>query len=286
MLQKLVILKVHQCSRRMCKDMPAFYAHYRFGCDVLKVAPPPLRTICEKHRALFDIGLHGPDIFFFYRPLIPNSVTKYGHQCHGRTGGEFLIRAKEVINGSANKDASLAYFYGFLCHLALDSVCHPYVYEAMKLSGESHTAIETSLDFSLLTLDGIPPLSHDPCRHFKISQENAEIISPFFPPLDAQTVEKSLRAMVSYGRILYIKNTTLRKILDLSLYLTFHHDSLAGMLMKPSPNPHCIESDRELQKLYSEATKLALKLFQETTIYIENEISISTVFERTFKGTL
>ena len=47
--------------------MPAFYAHYRFGCDVLKQLPEDIRSICTAHRGLFDIGLHGPDIYFFYR---------------------------------------------------------------------------------------------------------------------------------------------------------------------------------------------------------------------------
>ena len=51
--------------------MPAFYAHYRFGCDVLNQLPEDIRSICTAHRGLFDIGLHGPDIYFFYRPVLP-----------------------------------------------------------------------------------------------------------------------------------------------------------------------------------------------------------------------
>lgn len=34
--------------------MPAFYAHYRFGCDVLKQLPEDIRSICTAHRGLFD----------------------------------------------------------------------------------------------------------------------------------------------------------------------------------------------------------------------------------------
>ena len=53
--------------------MPAFYAHYRFGCEALEIAalesaPSAIQTLCRENRALFDIGLHGPDLFFFYRP--------------------------------------------------------------------------------------------------------------------------------------------------------------------------------------------------------------------------
>ena len=45
--------------------MPAAYTHYRFGRDVLRLLPPEKRQIIASHRALYDIGLHGPDIFFF-----------------------------------------------------------------------------------------------------------------------------------------------------------------------------------------------------------------------------
>ena len=105
--------------------MPAFYAHYRFGREMLQKLPPKTRALCEQHRDLFDIGLHGPDIFFFYHPLKKNPVSEFGHQCHGRSGREFLSAAETVISAADDKDAARAYFYGFLCHLALDSVCHP-----------------------------------------------------------------------------------------------------------------------------------------------------------------
>ena len=32
--------------------MPAFYAHYRFGKDVLTALPEPLRKICTANRSL------------------------------------------------------------------------------------------------------------------------------------------------------------------------------------------------------------------------------------------
>ena len=73
--------------------MPAFYTHYRFGCDVLKQLPEDIRSICTAHRGLFDIGLHGPDIYFFYRPVLPNKVNRLGHEAHHRSGREFLAGA-------------------------------------------------------------------------------------------------------------------------------------------------------------------------------------------------
>ena len=63
--------------------MPAAYAHYTFGKKVLaNIENPDIRRIITEHRALFDIGLHGPDILFFYRPLKSNPVSKAGHLMH------------------------------------------------------------------------------------------------------------------------------------------------------------------------------------------------------------
>ena len=117
--------------------MPAFYTHYRFGCDVLKQLPEDIRSICTAHRGLFDIGLHGPDIYFFYRPVLPNKVNRIGYAAHKRSGRYFLQRAQKVIASAHDKDAARAYFYGLLCHFTLDSICRPYIHTAMPVSASS-----------------------------------------------------------------------------------------------------------------------------------------------------
>lgn len=49
--------------------MPANYAHYRFGRDVLKRLPE-LAFLHSGHcRQAFLTGLHGPDLLFFHNPL-------------------------------------------------------------------------------------------------------------------------------------------------------------------------------------------------------------------------
>ena len=49
--------------------MPTTYAHYKFGKEVISALPRPLQSAIENHRELFDIGVHGPDILFYYYPL-------------------------------------------------------------------------------------------------------------------------------------------------------------------------------------------------------------------------
>ena len=52
--------------------MPSTYAHYRFGKRVLERLDGDARRIAERHRALFDIGLHGPDVLFHCRAFTHN----------------------------------------------------------------------------------------------------------------------------------------------------------------------------------------------------------------------
>ena len=54
--------------------MPSTYAHYRFGRDVYRRLPDDIKGIISDERRLFLIGLHGPDILFYYKPLKSNRV--------------------------------------------------------------------------------------------------------------------------------------------------------------------------------------------------------------------
>ena len=50
--------------------MPAIYTHYCFGEEMKKVYSPHLQKIIQDNIELYEIGLHGPDIFFIIRFII------------------------------------------------------------------------------------------------------------------------------------------------------------------------------------------------------------------------
>ena len=50
--------------------MPGTYAHYAFGKKVLEQVDDEVSKIISKNIDLFFIGLHGPDIFFYYKPIL------------------------------------------------------------------------------------------------------------------------------------------------------------------------------------------------------------------------
>ena len=107
--------------------MPSTYAHRRFGADVLQQLPTALQDQIGKNRALFDVGLHGPDLLFYYHAAKSNPVSALGNAMHEQPGRVFFERARGVVRQAKDRDAALAYALGFVCHFALDSTCHPYV---------------------------------------------------------------------------------------------------------------------------------------------------------------
>ena len=120
--------------RKRGEKMPSTYAHYRLGQKVRGLVSDEQKSIIESYPELFDIGLHGPDILFYYKPIKSNSVNRIGYQMHEKSGRKFFERAKKVILRKEEKEAYLAYIYGVLCHFALDVSCHSYIDQRWILS--------------------------------------------------------------------------------------------------------------------------------------------------------
>ena len=87
--------------------MPSTYAHRRFGANVLDHLPAPLREKLEAHRELYDIGLHGPDLLFYYHAEKSTPVAALGNAMHDEPGRTFFDRARRVVHEEADREAGL-----------------------------------------------------------------------------------------------------------------------------------------------------------------------------------
>lgn len=61
--------------------MPAAFAHDLYGRKVYMEADPVIKRIIKKERYCFLLGLHGPDILFFYKALGKNKVNRKACEC-------------------------------------------------------------------------------------------------------------------------------------------------------------------------------------------------------------
>ena len=106
--------------------MPATYAHYVFGKKVLKKLPESIRQEVRQGEDAFLLGLHGPDLLFYYYPVSKNRINQQGVAMHQELAAEFFDRGRSLWR--KEQDPALrAYLYGFLCHFILDSECHPFI---------------------------------------------------------------------------------------------------------------------------------------------------------------
>ena len=127
--------------------MPAFYAHYKFGQMVKKQLPAKYQRLLEDYQDLYEIGLHGPDILFFYHPIIRHPITQIGVVIHHETGRVFFEHAltqmhRSAAEGDKMQKALWAYALGVVCHFALDASCHTYINHFEKTRRISHHEIE------------------------------------------------------------------------------------------------------------------------------------------------
>jgi hypothetical protein len=262
--------------------LPTTYAHYRFGREVLETLSPAQQQVISAHRDLFDLGVHGPDLLFYYKALKKNPVSDLGYRSHERTGRDFFTQAAAAANAAQDRDAALAYLYGVLCHFTLDRECHPYVGEKEK-SGATHSEIEASFDRYLLQKDGLDPVRQDVTAHLHPSQKSAQVVADFYPPLDAQTVyqaEKSmkfiLKTLVAWG----LK----RKILLAATHLA-GKPSLGDLFIPTAQNPKCADSDEILFSHYQDALALSQTLFPQLEAVLGGTGDFGPGFDHTFGET-
>ena len=240
--------------------MPSTYAHRRFGANVLEHLPDELRAQLEQNRELYDIGLHGPDLLFYYHAAKSNPVGALGNAMHEEPGRVFFDRARRVVHCEADRDAALAYALGFVCHFALDSTCHPYVEQFTRESGVTHCEIETEFDNMLLRRDGYDPLNFFTASHIHPSEQNAKAIAPFYEGISEQVALDSLKGMKVVGK----------------------YDMLHGLVANPQPNPKCVESGKRLEELYAQALPLAETLILEFVAKLDTEEPLDKAYDHTF----
>ena len=179
--------------------MPANYAHHRFGKQILPTLPADVRQCIQRFRRMFDMGLHGPDIFFYYNPFLKTAVGDLGGKFHMQTGQEFFPTAC----AAANSEAARAYLYGLLGHYCLDSVCHPYVQQIVDIGEATHVALESEFDRYLMALDKVPsPHTYDMSKHFKLTRGECMSVAEFYPPATGANISQCVNIMAFASKLL------------------------------------------------------------------------------------
>lgn len=262
--------------------MPTTYAHYRLGDAVIQKLPDSIKKTVLNHRQLFDIGVHGPDIFFYHSPIIKNDIVKLGQRMHEEAGAVFFARVPSVVHKSQNKEAHKAFLYGFLCHFAMDVTCHGYIDEQIEKTGVGHYEIEAEYDRALLEADGYEAISKCLTEHLHATKENADVIADFFEEVSSKQVKQTLKRMIFFLNVLRAPSPVKRYFLFALLKLAGVYESMHGLVINYKENPACKETTRWLAEHFDEAVNIAVSLICEYEEYLEKGGKLSDTFAYNF----
>lgn len=264
--------------------MPSTYAHLVFGQQVLEHYPAGMQKLAQDDIDLFHIGLHGPDILFYYHPLRRNSINAIGYAMHDRPASEFFGPAAQIVRSSPEelRPAQRAYLLGFLTHLVLDSTCHSYIEKKLQVDHVPHAEIEMEFDRKLLTDEFLDPLRYSMTAHIHPSPASSQIVAQFFPTVNAQQVERALKGMIFYNQLLQAPTRLLRVGIDTALRFSGNYEGLRGMVMSEDPNPRCEDSSLRLTKLMHKAVGEAISLTQAYLPCLEQDCPLPPELNKTF----
>ena len=169
--------------------MADFVSHHLFGEQARAVFPASVQQLTERRAACFFWGCQGPDLLFYRRVLLGSPLHHLGNRMHSeKTDALFSALARGVrdLTGTAQEIAA-AFFYGFLCHYALDSTIHPFVYcrqeqvraaNAQLSASAVHSQIENDIDCLMYArLRGAPATEFDPIAHYSLDTEEKAVLS-------------------------------------------------------------------------------------------------------------
>lgn len=256
--------------------MPASYAHYRFGKQLLTELPPDVRQCIQRFRRMYDVGLHGPDIFFYHNPFLDTAAGRLGENVHRQSGQELFTRACSA----ADSEAARAYLYGLLAHYCLDAACHPFVNKMVSSGEAGHIKLEAEFDRYLMAMDGITePHRHDFTRHMKLTRGECMTVAGFYPPATGGDVSHSLRFMGFALRFLAGGNREKREKL-----LQKVKPAICDFFIPEEPVAAYARMDSELLARFNRALGQYYRLLQQLEAHRKSGEPLGEDFLPTFGG--
>lgn len=254
--------------------MPAHYAHYRFGKQILAQMPADVKRVVQRFRRMFDMGLQGPDIFFYYNPFLKTAIGDLGHGFHCETGREFFGRVCAV----AKTEPAKAYLYGVLAHYCLDSVCHPYVGKIVDIGEAGHVAFESEFERYLLVLDKEPsPHTYDLSSRMKLTRGECETVAEFYPPSTGGNVRQSIRFMAFATK--FLANPNREKTVK---WLKRLKPGLCDHLIPMEENEELALYVNELYGCYNRGLEKYPDMLEQLLLAMQTGEALGADFERDF----
>lgn len=261
--------------------MPTTYTHDIFGKDVFKELSAPLKQVIRQGKELYRIGLHGPDIFFYYRPIRENKVNQTGHRMHREKAVGFFLKGIREFQTKPSSQLA-AYLMGFASHYMLDSTCHGYIGRFERQTGVSHAEIETELDRYFMEREGKELFVFLPTDVLNPTDINCRVIARMFPEISAREIQKAIQSQKKYDSLLTCRSDLKEKVILNGMKVLGCYDNLEGQVMRKKPNPVCGESTEYLVALYQKAVEETPAILENLYESLYGRSELSSRFERDY----
>lgn len=265
--------------------MPTTYTHDLFGKKVYQKLPEEVKHIIRENGDLYRIGLHGPDILFYYM-IWKNPVTEFGVQMHREKARAFFEQGMEQVRETGSRPL-LAYMLGFGCHYLLDSACHPFVDEMDEKGVLSHTVLEKEYDRFLMEKTGKNPYEYRPSDCIVPKRKYAEVIHMALPLVRTGNIYLSLKMMKLLTNLMVCndggrRRERIHRLTGLAgkgaqTYLTEH-------FMTTQPVEGWEEPVKELHSLFEEELSCAPEELMELYALSKEDGTLSPRWDRTYNG--
>ena len=256
--------------------MASFYAHYRFGKLLLPELPADVRQCVQRFRRVYDMGLQGPDIFFFYNPMMKNPVSQLGYSYHNTSGQPFFLRACKA----ADSEAALVYLYGLLAHYTLDSMVHPFVNRMVESGQAGHVPLEMEFDRYLMEMDGIVnPAAHSMKQQIRLTRGECLTVAAFYPPATGSHVSYAVKSMAFSRGFLAGGNREKREKL-----LKRIRPGLAEQFIPTQPVPEYTRMVSELLARFNRSLRLYPVLLEQLQNHMKKGEALGDEFAPSFNS--
>ncbi len=255
--------------------MPANYAFHRFGAEALHSLPEKQQRPIQRFRRLYNGGLHGADLFFYFRPMMQTPVGDLYNTYNSMSGREFFSQACELLKQNPSEGA-MACLYGLLGNYCLSSQLSA-LFRA-EGGGCTRTELEVELDRYLLCLDGKTPAhTQDVSPSLKMTRGECVTMSLFFPPATAANTYSAYTGMVLWTRRMAAKK---RGIVQSLLKAT--RGTFRDQMMADHANHKCLHLDSAMADCCSRALELYPEMARQLTEFREQGTPLGDLFAPTF----
>lgn len=261
--------------------MPSTYTHYIYGQEVVEelkkdISAESLLNVIQNNIDLFNIGVHGPDLLFYYKALTKNEIVSKGHHMHNEPAMQFF----KDMKGKVKSDAHMAYLLGFVCHLALDCECHTYIEYRIITQNVKHVEIEGSFDKYLLADNKIDYKTYNTAQHIVPNEDYAKVISELLD-VDQNIIKRALKSLLFNSKLI-MPNKLKDSLIKLVFKICGTYDDMCGMLLSEPQHSSCPESDRVLYDMYKKAIPLGVEMVKNFDRYIAEGEELCEEFNLTY----